>query len=112
MHNIQKSEKLHCACKIRNRHVNFYNEKMEVFLAAQILSNSVSAALRFLEFDIKNPDFANAFSTVTFCKNFNNIFDLLNVRNKFCKIPSRISITKDFLPELKKKLSTLNILKN
>jgi len=49
----QENEKLHCACKIRNRHVNFYKEKMKVFLAAQVLSNSVSAALKFLEFDLK-----------------------------------------------------------
>jgi len=104
LHNIQENEKLHCACKIRNRHVNFYNEKMKVFLAAQVLSNSVSAALRFLEFDLKNIDFANAFPTATFCKNFNDIFDILNVWNKFCKTPSRISITKDSLPELKQKV--------
>lgn len=99
LHNIQEHEKLHCACKIRNRHVYFYNEKMKVFLAAQVLSNSVSAALRFLEFDLKNQDFVNAFPTATFCKNFNDIFDLLNVRNKFCKTPGRMSITNDSLPE-------------
>lgn len=102
LHNIQESEKLHCACKIRNRHVNFYKEKIKVFLAAQVLSNSVSAALRFLEFDLKNLNFVNASSTATFCKNCNDIFDILNVRNKFCKIPGRMSITKDSLPELKK----------
>lgn len=86
---------------------------MKVFLAAQVLSNSTSVALRFNEFDLKNQDFANASATATFCKNFNDIFDLLNVRNKFCKTPGRISITKDFLPELKKKLrNTLNILNN
>jgi len=32
----QENERLHCACKIRNRHVNFYKEKMKVFLAAQV----------------------------------------------------------------------------
>jgi len=73
-------------------------------LTTQVLSNSISAALRFLEFDLKNIDFANAFSIATFCKNFNDIFDILNVRNKFCKTSSRISITKDSLPELKQKV--------
>lgn len=30
----QQQERLHCGSKIRNRHVDFYNEKMKVFLAA------------------------------------------------------------------------------
>jgi len=34
----------------------------------------------------------------------NDIFDLLDVKNKFCKTPGRKGITKDFLPELKTKI--------
>jgi len=34
----------------------------------------------------------------------NDIFDLLNIRNKFCKTPGRSAISKNSLPELKNKI--------
>ncbi|KAL7287020.1 hypothetical protein TKK_0018813 [Trichogramma kaykai] len=37
--------------------VNFYNEKMKVFLAAQVLSESVARALEFCEVDLEFPEF-------------------------------------------------------
>lgn len=43
----QQQERLHCASKIKNRHVYFHNEKMKVFLAAQVMSNSTAIALNF-----------------------------------------------------------------
>lgn len=64
----QENEKLHCASKIRNRHVNFYKEKMKVFLAAQVLSNSTSKALQFNEFHLQDPNFKNSLPTANFCK--------------------------------------------
>lgn len=94
---------MHCACKIRNRHVNFKNERMKVFLAAQVLSNSTSAALHFLEFNLQDPYFAKSFLTSTFCKTINDIFDILNINNKFSKVPERIAVTKDNLFNIKKK---------
>jgi len=100
----QQNEALHCACKIRNRHVYFCNEKMKVFLAAQVLSNSTAIALQFLEFHLQDPLFTNASTTATFCKNMNDIFDLLNIRNKFCKTPGRSGISKNSLLELKNKI--------
>lgn len=42
----------------------------------------VSCALNFLENDLKDSDFKNASATATFCKRFNDIFDLLNVKHK------------------------------
>jgi len=51
----QQKETLHCACKIKNRHVYFCNEKMKVFLAAQVLINSTAIALQFLEFHLQDP---------------------------------------------------------
>lgn len=77
---------------------------MKVSLAAQTLSSSVSIALHFLEFEVKDTKFEKASSTANFCKTINDIFDLLNVKNKFCKTPGRKAITKDFLPELKTKI--------
>jgi len=76
----------------------------KVFLAAQVLSNSTAIALQFLEFHLQDPLFTNASTTATFCKNINDIFDLLNIRNKFCKTPGRSGISKNSLSELKSKI--------
>lgn len=100
----QYSEGMHCACKIKNRHVYFQNEKMKVFLAAQVLSNSTSAALQLLEKKWKCKKFEGASATSTFCKIFNDIFDLLNTKNKFCKTPGRNAVSKDTLSNLKTKI--------
>lgn len=100
----QYQEEMHCACKIKNRHVNFQNEKMKVFLAVQVLNFSTYTALQFLEKDIKDYKFQGASATALFCKIFNDIFDILNIKNKFCKIPSRKAVTPKTLDDLKKKL--------
>lgn len=104
LNDAQYDEGLHCACKIKNRHVNFYNEKMKVYLAAQVLSNSTSAALKFLEAIINHTDFTGSSATAEFCKIFNDIFDVLNTKNLYCKTPGRRAITKHDLTDLKIKI--------
>jgi len=100
LNDLQYSQGLHCACKIKNRHVEFTNEKMKVFLAAQVLSSSTAKALEFLEMKIKDVDFLGASATAQFCTNFNDIFDALNSKNMFCKTPGRKAITIENLSEL------------
>jgi len=104
--NLQEFEQLHVANKIRQRHVNFSNEKMKVNLAAQVLSNSVSDALTFVEHDLKLSEFSQASATATFCKYFNDIFDLMNSRNLYNKTEIKRAITKDNLFILKNKVET------
>lgn len=82
---LQDAETLHAANKVRKRHAYFANEKMKVNLAAQVLSNSVADALTFLEHDLQISTFKNASATATFCKHFNDMFDLLNSRNLYNK---------------------------
>jgi len=55
---------------------------MKVSIAAQVLSTNV---LIFCEQDLQLCKFANAGATAKFCLQINNIFDLLNSRNRFCK---------------------------
>lgn len=74
---MQEAEKLHLGTKIRNTYI-FKIKKMKANLVVQVLSNSVSDALTFLEHGLKLPNFSGASNTATFCKTFNNIFDLLN----------------------------------
>lgn len=77
---------------------------MKVNLAVQVLSTSVSDALTFLEYDFKSPHFAAASATATFCKTFNDIFDLLNSRNLYNKTETKQAITKDKIPCLQNKI--------
>lgn len=102
---FQDAEKLHPATKVRSRHVYFNNEKMKVNLAVQVLSTSVSDALTFLEYDLKSPHFATASATATFCKMFNDMFDILNSRNLYNKTETKQAITKDNIPILKDKIA-------
>jgi len=100
----QYEEKLHCACKIKNWHIFFQNEKMKVFLAAQVLSTSSSASLNYLENEINDINFKGASATAKFCKIFNDIFDLLNSKNKYCKTPGRNGVAEKDLSKLKQKI--------
>jgi len=104
--NLQEFERLHVANKIRQRHVNFSNEKMKANLAAQVLCNLVSDALTFVEHDLKLPEFSQASATATFCKYFNDTFDLMNSRNLYNKTETKRAITKDNLFILKNKVRT------
>ena len=57
---------------------------MNVKLAAQTLSESVSAALQFCSQYIPE-QFEHAEKTALFCQMFNDAFNILNVRSKLCK---------------------------
>ncbi|GAB1866409.1 hypothetical protein CAJAP_07488 [Camponotus japonicus] len=74
---------------------------MNVRLAAQMFSNSVADALNWLEFDIKEPQFKGAAPTVTFCRLINNMFDLLNSRNRFVKDPFKAPLSQHNIDEVK-----------
>lgn len=40
-----------------------------------------------MNFDLKLPQFENSTATATFCRNFNNLFDIFNSRSNFTKKP-------------------------
>lgn len=103
---IQEKYGLHANTKVRLRHLNWYNEKMKVCLAVQVLSNSVSKGMQYLRESIKLPEFANSKATEEFCLMFNDIFDVLNSRNKFCITPSRQPITTENLTEITQKINS------
>jgi len=62
----------------------YKNNKMNVKLAAQTLSESVSTALKFVN-QLYSKQFNLPEETAVFCSIFNDAFDLLNVRTKFNK---------------------------
>nr|CAI5846405.1 unnamed protein product [Callosobruchus analis] len=55
---------------------------MKAKIATQTLSKSVADALLYLCNDLKLQAFQNVKATVTFLKYFNDLFDILNSRNK------------------------------
>ena len=99
---IHKLEQLHPATKLQQRHVSFQNEKMEVFLAAQTLSVSVTKALQFCEFDLELHEFEGASATARFCQIINDCFDILNSKTQFHKDIGKRGITRENLKDLKR----------
>lgn len=49
LYQMEQNEGLKVATKLTKRHIYYFNEKMNVKLAAQVLSNSVSSALKFCQ---------------------------------------------------------------
>ena len=102
---LQESEGLHLANKLRPAHVNWKPQKMKVNLAAQALSSSVADALEYCEGKLKLPQFQGCGPTVKFIRVFDHLFDVLNSRNPLArnfKAPIRKSnyeYTKRFLDE-------------
>lgn len=78
----QEKEGLHMATKVRRKHVDFQNEKMKVRLAAQVFSRSVADALNTLQYDLEDDEFEGAHATARFCRQINDIFDVLNSRKR------------------------------
>lgn len=62
----QKQHGLHAATKTHKKHLNWQNEKMKVFLAAQTLSNGVVKTLTYLR-RLKIIRFKNSEATEKFC---------------------------------------------
>ena len=84
LHQAQMNDVLHLGNKLKGHHVKWQNHKMKVNIAAQTLSNSVAAAIRFLE-TLKAPGFENSDPTSDFILRINTIFDILNSKNRFGK---------------------------
>jgi hypothetical protein len=64
---------------------------MNVKLAAQVLNNSVSCALRFCQ-SLGDEQFSDIDGTAEFCSMINNAFDILNCRSKYSKSPFNVAL--------------------
>ena len=78
LNEVQKLHGIHCANKLRDRHINFEKLKMKVCVATQTFSNSVANALLFFRDILKDNRFKNVGATVKFIKIIDETFDLLN----------------------------------
>lgn len=84
LHKIQEEEGLRLANKLCGAHVNFFNKKMSVKLAAQVLSSSVADAIDFMR-QSGNSLFAGSEATVEYIRILDRIFDLMNCKDPFGK---------------------------
>lgn len=75
---LQESEGLHLGTKLRRQHLNFFNQKMKVKLAIQLLSESVATALLFCKNNLELDEFRECSPTANFIRQINNAFDILN----------------------------------
>lgn len=74
---LQNTEQLHIANRLRKSHIEWFKQKMNVRIAAQTFSQSVADAFRFLKLE-NNMDFKNVEPTIEFVVIINNLFDILN----------------------------------
>lgn len=85
LNRLQEKEGLRLANKIKSTHIYFHNQKMKVNLAAQILSKGVADALLFCKNTLHLPQFNDCQGTADFLYIANDLFDVLNSRNKFAR---------------------------
>ena len=84
LHDVQMNIGLKFGNKISAKHIAFKRNKMNVKLAAQVLSSSVADAVEYLRVSCY-PGFSDSEGTVAFIRCIDKLFDLLNSRNPFAK---------------------------
>ena len=82
---FQDTEGLRIANKVRKDHINWWQKKMKVKLATQIISNSSADAIEFCAKVLNLDQFQGSEGTVRFLRIFNQLFDIFNSRNPFAK---------------------------
>lgn len=80
--------------KMNRMHFQWEKHKMNVKIAAQTLSNSVALAM---EIFLKANDrlFLGSAETITFTKNFNQIFDIFNAKHENSDNPFKVGLNED-----------------
>ena len=70
LHQLQLSQGMHLANKIKQEHIDYKKNKMKVRLASQVCSQSVANALLHCSTNLKMPEFKDAHATATFFEDF------------------------------------------
>ena len=90
MHQIQAKDILHLGNKSKLHDIKWQNHKMKVNIAAQALSASVATTINVLSY-LKTPGFETSVPTTNFVQKMNDMFDILNIKNKFGTTAKRTS---------------------
>ena len=83
LHKLQTSEGLHAANKIKKDHIHYHRKKMRVYLAVQVISDSVADAIEFCESKLQLPGFSDSSGTCEFLRTFNRLFDWTDSKHAF-----------------------------
>jgi hypothetical protein len=76
----QSLEGLPLGTKLTPRHIDFESEKMKVFLAAQLFSESTANALEYCL--LNEEGFEDCAPTIRFTRMINTVFDIFNSKNR------------------------------
>ena len=82
---LQEKEGLRLGNKLKLSHIQWWQQKMKVNLAAQTFSASVADAIDYCRDTLKLPQFQGSEATVKFIRTFDHLFDILNSRNPCAK---------------------------
>ncbi|KAJ3665412.1 hypothetical protein Zmor_000908 [Zophobas morio] len=104
---LQEDVQLQLGTKLRKKHLYWSDQPMKVNLAVQTLSNSVSCALITLEDDFKMKEFEGASATALFTKHINDLFDVLNSKNRFCTVELRRGLSQTNIEQVFRRLSEI-----
>ena len=85
LHEIQQTDNLNLANKLKAKHILWQQHKMNVKLAVQVLSSSVADAIDFLRDDLKMPQFAGSQQTTEFIRRVDRLFDFMNSKTPSAK---------------------------
>jgi hypothetical protein len=91
---FQEEKELSAAPRLTKRHIKWRENKMRVKLAAQVLSNSVYAALISVK-EKKYKKFESCEGTALFCQKFDQIFDMMNSRSKYSRKLKKYNVALD-----------------
>ena len=83
LYNKQDDEGLKLGHKLGKSHIQWYQQKIKLNLAAQVLSGRCAVALEFSNNALGDKDFKGCEATVRFIRIMNHLFDVLNSRNPF-----------------------------
>lgn len=83
LHNVQETDGLNFANRLRGKHVSYQKQKMKVYLATQLLSKSVADAIEHCR-ELGMVQFEGSEGTVEFLRNMNDVFDVLNSTRGRC----------------------------
>ncbi|KYN18566.1 THAP domain-containing protein 9 [Trachymyrmex cornetzi] len=103
LYNLQQKEGLKAANKLTKKHIQCSNNRMNVKLAMQTLSRSVSKSLEFvttLHDNTIKTEFNGCLPTSQYCLQFNNIMDMLNCKNRFSKSEYNTALTESNYSQL------------
>ena len=77
LYELQDQEGLRAANRLKHNNIEWFQQKMKVSLAAQVLSRSVASAFELVSKDLCLPQFADADDTVAFIRIVDRLFDAL-----------------------------------